>query len=140
MQINNSGAASAKPVTITDFEDTSTAGSYALRVLSKGAITLTNFYVYNNGGTRTTGIYLDNTASTTKAAVSIKTPGSARDYNHAEYFTGNGVEVHSHGQVTLDDLYLRYNNGNGLKINDTLETSLGGVTVTNSYSATTPMA
>ncbi len=133
VQINNSGATSAKAVTITDFYDTSTAGSYALRVLSKGAITLTNFYVNNNGGVRTTGIYLDNTASTTKAAVSIKTPGAARDYNYAQYFTGNGVEVHSHGQVTLDDMYLRYNNGTGLKVNDALETSLGGVTVTNSY-------
>lgn len=132
VQLDNSGAGSAKAVTITDFYDTSTAGSYALRVLSKGAITLTNFYV-EGGSTRTNGIYLNNTASTTKAAVTIKTPGAARDYNYAQYFTGNGVEVHSHGQVTLDDLSLRYNNGTGLKVNDALETNLGGVTVTNSY-------
>jgi putative surface-exposed virulence protein len=131
VQLDNSGAGSAKAVTITDFYDTSSIGSYALRVLSRGTITLTNYYV-TGGNVRTNGIYLDNTASTVKSAVTIKTPGAARNYNYAANFPGLAMEVHSHGQVTLDDMQHQNNTGTGLKVNDLLDTNMGGVTVTNS--------
>jgi hypothetical protein len=120
--IDNTYATTAKPVTITNFQDTSTTGLYALYVKSKGAITLTDFYV-EGGNVRDYGIYLDNSLGT-KAAVTVKKPISS---NYAYYFDVSGVNILSDGLVTLDWLSLNYNN-TGLTVN----TTNGGVTVTNS--------
>ena len=117
--------ASAKPVTITYFNDGSTVnGTAALYVQSKGAISLTDFLV-NGGGARDYGIRLDNTASDAKAPVTIK-KSSTNWNNQAQNFDNTALEILSDGLVTIDSLYIQ-NNENGVSV----LSYQGGVTLTN---------
>lgn len=124
--INNFMASSAKAVTITNFSDTSSAGSYALMINSRGTVTLSRLNL-DGQDIRPFGLYVDNTASTIKSPVTVK---KASGYTNSFYdFTTAAVWIQSHGQVTLDGLYVWDNDiATGLFVNS----DLGGVTVKNS--------
>jgi hypothetical protein len=115
-KINNSGAATPLPVTITsgnfDGNATVTAG-FGLQVYSKGAITGTDVKALNNGdsGTLSDGMELDNCREvggfcTGTGAVKLTNAGG-----HGN--SGDGMNVESYGLITLVDVGAGWNGLNG---------------------------
>ena len=124
--IDNQIATTPKSVTITNFHDDGAGNlSYALHVVSAGAISLTDFFV-NGSDIRDYGIWLDNTASSAKAAVTVKK--SAGNWANTAYrFDSQALTIYSDGLVSVDALYFPYNH-----LGVFIQSNQAGVTLTNS--------
>ncbi len=124
--IDNQIATTPKSVTITNFHDNGAGNlSYALHVVSAGAISLTDFFV-NGSDIRDYGIWLDNTASSAKAAVTVKK--SAGNWANTAYrFDSQALTIYSDGLVSVDALYFPYNH-----LGVFIQSNQAGVTLTNS--------
>jgi hypothetical protein len=112
-----------KTVSITDFYDNSTTGTYAMQIVSAGVVTLKDIDV-DGGGLRDYGIWVNN-ALGTKTGVTMSTSSIYID-NQVTNFQMEGIHIQSSGQVTLDELDLS-DNPWGLYVDTD-----GGVTVTDS--------
>ncbi len=123
--IENFAVTTPKPVTITNFRDDSTGNlTYALYVKSKGAITISDFFM-DGSDSRDNGVWLDNTESTVKAPVTVKK--SAGTWNNTAYnFDNHALTIFSDGLVTVDGLYFQNN-----KIGVYIRSDQAGVTLTN---------
>jgi hypothetical protein len=76
---------------------------YGLEMYSKGAISFTHLYAWGNGGY---GAYIENLGSVTIS-------GATSFGNNGWDFGGNGLEIKSHGAITINTLYAENNNWEG---------------------------
>jgi len=120
--IDNRGAADPAPknVTITGSSFNNSSGGYGLQVLSDGLITLTSVTAYGNQNG--SGAILDNTSGAT-AGVIVNAP---KAYTYFGNNSSSGLQINTHGAVTLTNLRTDRNTGSGLVV-DTDAT----VTITN---------
>jgi len=102
--LDNSTGASTSGVTMTGTNqfDSTMGGSNGLTIFSAGAVTLTNLSANYNSGK---GVYIENTASTTFKGVTIT--GVNTFTNNTE----NGLDIHSDGVITLNNLTANNNHG-----------------------------
>ncbi len=93
---------------------------YGWYILSKGAITATSLWGIGNGGY---GAYINNTAG--NAVVTLGTPGGIGfSYNTG----GDGLDVYSHGVITLNNVNADGNGGNGAILENDY-TGVSGITI-----------
>jgi putative surface-exposed virulence protein len=95
---------------------------YGWLILSKGSITATSLWGGWNGSF---GAYIDNTAGTAAAVVTLGTPGGI---GFADNF-GDGLDVFSNGAITLNNVNADGNGGNGAVLNNSIGT--GAITIKN---------
>lgn len=104
--IYNQTASSAKPLTVSDGIFSNTTNTTGLRVHSLGLITLRNITAENNASY---GVYADNSTAITPQAVVI-------NKIHLIDNDGDGIEIYSDGNVTINNLTSNSNGGMGLYI------------------------
>ena len=100
--INNSTALTAQAITLTGVNAFDYNWSGGLNALSKGAITLTDVDAVGN---KSDGAYLDNTAGTVAAGVTLT------NTNVFSENVGFGLEVHTNGAITANNLVNNSNVG-----------------------------
>ncbi len=107
--INNSGAATAQPVTITKVSFNKAVNGYGVEIYSTGNVLLTSV-----GGmwNRWSGIYIDNTTGTGSVTVN-NTTGEWIGVNGSD-----GLTIYSKGTVTLTNVGTGRNSGNGIYVNN----------------------
>jgi hypothetical protein len=101
-------------------------GGYGLSIQSRGAVTLTNLDCYHNG---LHGAKIDNTGAAGAAAVTINVLGYP---GYLDGFFNNeegGLQIFSHGVVTLSRVAADSNGGIGTEINNDPGASRAGVPV-----------
>jgi hypothetical protein len=93
--INNSSAATPKPVTLNGFNNFSLNGGNGLEIYSKGAVTLSNITaIYNTGGS---GAYLDNNYGVASNVI-------VKGVNNFSSNGWDGLRVWSAGAITLSNI------------------------------------
>ena len=124
--LDNSSGTGA--VSITGDTSYGNNGWYGLEIHSKGAITLGTIYTNNNNGT---GVMLDNSYGTQNVTLN----GANHDFNNN---AGNGLEIFSHGTITITNLYANNNDLSGAVLDNCLQTAPGsGVCTTVTAKAVT---
>ena len=120
------GAVTVNDITMNGANNVAYSGNGALYIETSKNILLSNVTIVNSLGTFASGAYLDNTASTTQATVTVKNSS----------FNGNttygGLQIYSDGAVTLTNVNANNNFEFGAYIMNTSDTTASLVTVTNS--------
>jgi hypothetical protein len=94
--------------------------NYGLEAYSKGAISFTHLYAWNNGWY---GAHIDNTGGTGTVTIT----GESSFGNNG----GTGLEIESKGTITAANLYAENNNGSGVILDNTNSmTGLANITLT----------
>ena len=102
-------------------------GQQGLRIYTKGAVTVTGFYVAGNEGD---GYYIDNTFSPTAPAVTltdVTVPGGRGDGGWYKA-TDNGINLNIKGPATIKDVIVYDNSLDGIHI---VSSGTGAITITN---------
>ena len=128
IHLENHTAGTAQPVTVK----TSSPGvnlpiswndGYGLFIQSKGNITLTNIFDYQNSG-YTSPIYVDNTFGTGTVTITNMTVRNLDDI----FGNNAAVMIRSHGVVTITGIEVQYSQDRGLVVDNCIES--GGVCTT----------
>ncbi|MGA7192243.1 MAG: right-handed parallel beta-helix repeat-containing protein, partial [Anaerolineales bacterium] len=112
--LNNKFTGATGTVTVTSSEFDANGGLYGLRVVSNGAITLTNSFAIGN--TSGDGVELDNSSALTPQLITVTGNGtyssSESAYNNSfDNNFGKGLLINTNGAVTITDVTA---SGNGL--------------------------
>jgi hypothetical protein len=108
--LENIGGFYAKAVSIKGTNVFNSNDALGLSILSYGAITASNLTTDYNG---TGGALLDNDGSTTAQSNVVISGYGKFNSNGATGGTGNGLEIDSHGAITLANITAQYNMGFG---------------------------
>jgi hypothetical protein len=130
-RLNNSAAATPKPVTVRDADTGGNQGpglNDGLRILSDGAVTLTN--IQSNSNLTGSGLYVDNSTGT--APVSILCTSLKMSNGFSSNPLGEGLHIVSRGSITLVRVVA---NGNGLGNLLTNTAGTGNVSISGTTSA-----
>ena len=107
---------------------------YGLDIFSLGAITVNNVNASNNGRT---GVFLTNNFPTAVGGVSVtNTPAYGPNFNNNGYYNNSyngeydGLDIFSHGAITVMDVGASGNTGDGIDLdNSDNTTGTAGVTL-----------
>jgi len=126
--LQNYAAAAPKPVTVEGGTYNGNA-SNGIQVQTDGLITLKKMDVSWNGSS---GVYLNNQNSPTKAGVTV---ASTMSYSNISFNNngGAGLYITSAGAITLTQINADQNSGSGAYLANNQTGSTAGVTVTNSH-------
>lgn len=131
VHIDNSYAGAAKSVTLLDIDAYGSGGFYGIYVLSWGAISLKDFDV-DGADTRSQGVVLDNTLSTTSAGVTVSGV-SASNMSEISNFVTQGLVITSNGPVAVNAVEISDASFGIYVTNQASGVGTGSVTITDSY-------
>ena len=95
-----------------------------LEILSRGAVTVKNVMVHDNGGT---GLYINNIPTGLAAGVPVSVSDSQFDRNGT--FGESGLKISSKGVITLMNIRANNNGGIGVLLDNKLAGGTAGISI-----------